>query len=48
MIYKYKRDDDEFRKILPQIKKSYENENIEFDIKDMNSCTELPTFIIND
>lgn len=48
VIYKYKRDDDEFRKILPQIKKSYENENIEFDIKDMNSCTELPTFIIND
>ena len=37
VIYKYKRDDDEFRKILPQIKKSYENENIEFDIKDMNS-----------
>ena len=31
VIYKYKRDDDEFRKILPQIKKSYENENIEFD-----------------
>lgn len=28
VIYKYKRDDDEFRKILPQIKKSYENENI--------------------
>ena len=25
VIYKYKRDDDEFRKILPQIKKSYEN-----------------------
>ena len=48
VIYKYKRDDDEFRKILPQIKKSYENENIEFDIKDMNSCTELPIFIIND
>ena len=48
VIYKYKRDDDEFRKILPQIKKSYENENIEFEIKDMNSCTELPTFIIND
>lgn len=48
VIYKYKRDDDEFRKILSQIKKSYENENIEFDIKDMNSCTELPTFIIND
>lgn len=48
VIYKYKKDDDEFRKILPQIKKSYENENIEFDIKDMNSCTELPTFIIND
>ena len=48
VIYKYKRDDDEFRKILPQIKKSYENENIEFDIKDMNSCTEVPTFIIND
>lgn len=48
LIYKYKRDDDEFRKILPQIKKSYENENIEFDIKEMNSCTELPTFIIND
>ena len=37
VIYKYKRDDDEFRKILPQIKNSYENENIEFDIKDMNS-----------
>ena len=48
VIYKYKRDDDEFRKILPQIKKSYENENIEFDLKEMNSCTELPTFIIND
>ena len=48
VIYKYKRDDDEFRKILPQIKKSYENENIEFDIKDMNSFKELPTFIIND
>lgn len=48
IIYKYKRDDDEFRKISPSIQKSYEEENIKFEIKDMDPCTELPTFIIND
>lgn len=46
IIYKYQRDDEEFRKIVPQIKKSFEDEGIEFEIKEMDPCDTLPTFII--
>lgn len=47
VIYKYQRDDDEFRKISPEITKLYAKEGVEFEIKDMDPCHELPTFIIN-
>ncbi len=47
VIYKYKRDDDEFRKISPDIINLYKKEGVEFEIKDMDPCHELPTFIIN-
>ncbi|MDH6306738.1 hypothetical protein M2459_001972 [Parabacteroides sp. PF5-5] len=46
IIYKYHRDE-EFRKIEPDIIKLYKEDNIDFEIKDMDSCRELPAFITN-
>lgn len=46
LVYKYNRDE-EFRKIEPDILKLYKEDKIDFEIKDMDSCRELPAFITN-
>ncbi len=47
IIYKYHRDE-EFRKIQPDVEKIYKEDKIDFEIKDMDLCRELPAFIINE
>lgn len=47
IIYKYVRDDD-FRTIKSDIENLFKEDEIEFEIKDMDSYFELPAFITND
>lgn len=46
IIYKYKREDADFRKIRPGIVKLFEDVKINCEIKDMQSYQNLPTFIL--
>ncbi|MBP1617753.1 MAG: hypothetical protein H6Q14_1580 [Bacteroidetes bacterium] len=46
IIYKYYRHED-FRKIEPDIIKIFEDDKILFEIKEMDTCRDLPTFIVN-
>lgn len=46
VIYHYQRDE-EFRKVSPEIIKSYKEDGVNLELKNMNPCNELPDFIIN-
>lgn len=46
VIYHYQRDE-EFRKIAPEIIKSYVDNGVKLELKNMNLCYELPDFILN-
>lgn len=46
IVYKYQRDE-KFRQIKPDIEAFYANDGIKFEIRDMDSCMELPAFLTN-
>ncbi len=46
IIYKYKRGDEDFRKIQPDVVDLFKKSNIDCEIRDMQSYQDLPTFIL--
>ncbi len=46
IIYKYKRGDEDFRKIQPDVVNLFKKSNIDCEIRDMQSYQDLPTFIL--